>query len=395
MRFLTVVLISLGLTACAQMDSVKEAVDGVKDYFYGGTDNTEPPSELKELKAELEVDLLWKERTGSGYDKQYVNLVPAVGNGKIFAADREGIVQARNVANGDLLWEAETGLAISAGPGLGRDAVIVGSSNAEVAALNIESGAELWKATVSSEILSVPQVFDGVVIIRCIDGRMVALQEATGKEIWSFERGMPALSLRASGAPIAFDDKIISGHANGKLVSLRTSDGGIVWERTVAMPKGRSEVERMVDLSVDPVEREGVVYIASFQGGVSAVLGENGDPLWHNEQISSYSGLNSDGRYLYLTDSSSDVLQLDLNTGASLWKQSELHQRRLTAPAVYQNYVVVGDFEGYVHWLSIDDGHLVARERVTDSPIEARPVVVDDIVYVYAKDGRVAALRAH
>jgi outer membrane protein assembly factor BamB len=224
---------------------------------------------------------------------------------------------------------------------------------------------------------------------------MIALQEATGSELWSFERGMPALSLRGSGAPVGFYETIISGHANGKMVSLRLSDGGIAWERTVAMPKGRSEVERMVDLSVDPVERDGVVYIASFQGGVAAVLGENGDPLWHNEQISSYSGLSADGRYLYLTDAAGDVWQLDQNSGASLWKQADLHQRKLTAPAVYQNYAVVGDFEGYVHWLSTEDGHLMARERITDSPIEARPVVVDDIVYVYAKDGTVAALKAH
>lgn len=395
MRFFTLVLFSLALSGCAQLGVIKDATDGLKDYFYGGTDNTEPPEALKEYKPELEIEQLWSERTGKGYDKQYVNLVPAAGSGKIFSVDREGLVEARNPVNGDLLWEAETGLAISAGPGLGRDAVIVGSSNAEVMALNAENGAELWKVSVSSEILSVPKVFDGVVIVRCIDGRMVALQEATGSELWSFERGMPALSLRRSGAPIAFDDKIISGHANGKLVSLRLRDGGIIWERTVAIPKGRSEVERMVDLNVDPVERDGVVYIASYQGGIAAVLGENGDPLWHNEQISSYAGLNSDGRYLYVTDAASDLWQLDQNSGASLWKQTELHQRRLTAPAVYQNYVVVGDFEGYVHWLSIDDGRVMARVRVTDSPIEARPVVVDDIVYVYAKNGAVAALKAH
>lgn len=395
MRFLSVVLLSLGLIGCAQLEVVKDAVDGAKDYFYGGTDNAEPPQELKEYKAELQTEVLWKERTGKGDDEQHVNLVAALGNGKIFTADRRGLVEARNPVTGELIWEAENDLAISSGPGLGRDAVIVGSSNAEVLALNAESGAELWKAHVSSEILSVPHVFDGVVIVRCIDGRMIALQESTGSELWSFERGMPALSLRGSGAPIAFDDKVISGHANGKLVSLRLRDGAIVWERTVAMPKGRSEVERMVDLTVDPVERDGVVYIASFQGGVAAVLAENGDPLWHNEQISSYSGLSTDGHYIYLTDSASDVWQLDQNTGASLWKQTELHQRRLTAPAVYQNYVVVGDLEGYVHWLSIDDGHLLARERISDSPIEARPLVVDDIVYVYAKDGTLAALKAH
>jgi outer membrane protein assembly factor BamB len=395
MRFLYLAVLLLGLCGCAQLEFINEAADGVKDYFYGGADNAEPPQELKEDKAELEIEVLWQEKTGTGYDEQYVNLVPAVGNGKVFSADREGLVEARNPHTGDLIWEAETGLAISAGPGLGRDAAIVGSSNAEVLALNAENGTELWKVKVSSEILSVPKVFDGVVIARCIDGRMIALQEATGSELWSFERGMPALSLRGSGTPVGFYDNIISGHANGKMVSLHLSDGGIAWERTVAMPKGRSEVERMVDLSVDPVEREGVVYIASFQGGITAVLGENGDPLWHNEQISSYSGLSADGRYLYLTDASGDVWQLDQNSGASLWKQADLHQRKLTAPTVYQNYAVVGDFEGYVHWLSIDDGRLMARERISDSPIEARPVVVDDVVYVYAKDGTLAALKVH
>ncbi|MGR8934992.1 MAG: outer membrane protein assembly factor BamB [Gammaproteobacteria bacterium] len=395
MRFFILLLCSLNLFGCAQLSFIKEATNGVKDYFYGGTDNAEPPNPLTEYKAELEIEQLWKEKTGDGFGKQYVNLVPAIGNGKIFTADREGLVEARNPSNGDLLWDADTGLAISAGPGLGRDAVIVGSSNAEVLALNAESGAELWKVTVSSEILSVPKVFDGVVIVRCIDGRMIALQEATGSELWSFERGMPALSLRASGAPIDFDDKIISGHANGKMVSLYLRDGAVVWERTIAIPKGRSEVERMVDLDVDPVERDGVVYVASYQGGIAAVLGENGDPLWHNEQISSYAGLTSDGRYLYVTDTASDIWQLDQNSGASLWKQTELHQRSLTAPTVYQHYAVVGDFEGYVHWLSTDDGRLMARERISDSPIEARPVVVDDIVYVYAKDGTVAALKAH
>jgi outer membrane protein assembly factor BamB len=395
MRLLYVLVLSWGLFGCSQMDVLKDAMDGIKDYFYGGTDNAEPPQPLKEFKEEMEVEELWSDSTGVGYPEQYVNLVVAVGGGKVFTADREGLVEARDPLNGDLIWENETEVQVSAGPGLGGAAVVVGSSNGEVVALSAENGALLWKATVSSEILSVPKVFNNVVIVRCMDGRMIALQEADGKELWSFERGMPALSLRRSGAPIEFDDNVIAGYANGKLLSLSLKDGGIVWERTVAIPKGRSEVERMVDLDVDPVEQDGVVYVASFQGGVAAVLGENGDPLWHNEQISSYAGLNVDGRYVYVTDAASDVQQLDHNSGASLWKQADLHQRKLTAPVIYENYVVVGDFEGYVHWLSTDDGRLLARIRAAKSPIEAKPVVMDGIVYVYAKDGTITALKAH
>ncbi|MGZ8224474.1 MAG: outer membrane protein assembly factor BamB family protein, partial [Methylobacter sp.] len=118
------------------------------------------------------------------------------------------------------------------------------------------------------------------------------------------------------------------------------------------------------------------------------------DILWRNEIISSYTGLSHDWRYLYLSDSESHVWQLDQRNGASLWKQKDLHQRKLTAPAAYEDYVVVGDFEGYVHWLSNTDGRQLGRVQVTDEPIDAKPVVVDNTVYIYAKDGTLAALKA-
>jgi outer membrane protein assembly factor BamB len=97
---------------------------------------------------------------------------------------------------------------------------------------------------------------------------------------------------------------------------------------------------------------------------------------------------------LYLSDSKSNVWQVDQRTGGGLWQQKDLHHRHLTAPTTYQNYVVVGDFEGYVHWLSSSDGRQLGRIQISDSPIEAKPVVVDDVVYVYAKDGTLAALKA-
>ncbi len=128
------------------------------------------------------------------------------------------------------------------------------------------------------------------------------------------------------------------------------------WETSIAIPKGRSEIERLVDLDVDPIVINGVIYVASYQGGIAAISELDGDVLWRNETISSHSGLSNDSRYLYLTDSQSHVMQLDQRSGAALWKQKDLHQRRLTAPAAYENYVVVGDFEGYVHWLSTTDG---------------------------------------
>lgn len=396
MRFIIRFLLSLTLVAlagCAGLDVAKESFSGISNYFHGGEDNSDPPAALVEYTPELEVDLLWKESVGVGADEQSLKLAPAIGNGKILAADKEGLVQARDLKTGDLIWEAETEVHFSGGPSLGAGTVILGSSDAEVVALNSENGTLLWKSAVSSEVLSVPVVANGIVVARTTDGAVIAFNEKTGARLWGYEITVPALSIRGTGAPIIVEDNVINGYDNGKLMALRLTDGKYAWETSVAIPQGRSEVERLVDLDVDPIETGGVIYVASYHGGVCAISELEGEILWRNETISSYSGLSHDFRYLYLSDSESHVWQLDQRSGASLWKQKDLHQRRLTAPAAYENYIVVADFEGYIHWLSNSDGRQLARIQVADSAIDAKPVVVDNTVYIYAKDGTLAALQ--
>ena len=393
MRLITLLLFCLVLAGCAAFDTLNETVSGISDYFLGGEDNSDPPAVLVEYTPEIKIEELWQETIGIGSDERSLKLVPAIGSGKIVAADRDGLVQARDLRTGDLIWEAETDIHFSGGPGLGNGTAILGSSDAEVVALNSENGETLWKSGVSSEVLSVPVIANGIVVIRTTDGSVIALNEKNGGKLWSYEINVPALSVRGIGAPIIVEDNVIVGYDNGKLMALRLTDGKYGWETSIAIPKGRSEVERLADLDADPIDVAGVIYIAGYHGGVAAVSELDGDVLWRNETISSYTGLSNDSRYLYLSDANSDVLQLDQRTGASLWKQKDLHQRKLTAPAVYDNYVVVGDFEGYVHWLSTSDGRQLGRVKVTDSAIDAKPVVADNTVYVYAKDGTLTALK--
>jgi len=388
-----VFLVTTLLTGCAAVDTVGESISGITDYFSGGEDNADPPSVLVEYAPEIQTEVIWKESVGVGADEQSLKLIPVIGSGKILAADLEGVVQARSLTTGNLIWETETDVHFSGGPGLGAGTVILGSSDAEVVALDIETGAVLWKSAVSSEVLSVPVVADGIVIVRTTDGSVIALDEKTGGKRWSYERNVPALSIRGTGSPLIVEGNVIGGYDNGKLMALRLADGKYVWETSIAIPKGRSEIERLVDLDVDPIVINGVIYIASYQGGIAAISELDGDILWRNETISSHSGLSNDSRYLYLTDSESHVMQLDQRSGAALWKQKDLHQRRLTAPAAYENYVVAGDFEGYVHWLSSTDGRQLGRVQVTDGAIDAKPIVVDNTVYVYAKDGTLAAIK--
>lgn len=392
-RFLIGLTVLL-LSGCAALETTNELVTGVTSYFLGGEDNKEPPAELVEFEPEIEIDVLWKDSVGVGTDDQFVNLVLAVSYGKVLAADRKGLIQAKEIATGDLNWETETDYQFSAGPSIGDKLAVVATSNAEVVAFSLETGEQQWVATVSSEVLATPVIANNIVILRTIDGKVIALSEDDGAPLWVFERSVPALSIRGTGSPIIVEENVIAGFANGKLLALRLIDGKNSWETSIAIPSGRSEVERLVDLDVDPVETDGVIFISSYQGGTSAVLEIDGDVLWRNEDVSSYSGLSYDWRYLYVSDTASHVWQLDQRNGGSLWKQDELQNRALTAPVAYDDYVVIADFEGYVHWLSGNDGRQLGRIKISDASIDTRPVVVDNTVYIYSTDGTVAALKA-
>lgn len=393
MRLFGVLLIALCLSGCVSMEGAGEALEGIKDYFLGGEDNTEPPTPLVEYEPEKEVEILWDESVGVGAGEKSLKLVPAAGGGKVVAADIKGLVEAHRLTDGELVWEAETDYHFSGGPSIGDGTVLLGTSDAEVVALRLDNGEKLWASSVPGEVLSIPAVAQGIVFVRCTDGSINALNEKTGAKLWSYERSVPTLSVRGTGAPIIVEDNVIFGEDNGKLIALALEDGKFTWEASIVMAKGRSEIERLVDLDVDPVAEGGVIYIASYQGGVGAVSEFDGYLLWRNEQLSSNAGMSIVNRRLYLTDSSSNVLQLDDRSGSALWKQKELQYRKLTAPAAFDRYVVVGDLEGYVHVLSDSDGRQLGRVRITKGPIDAKPVIADNTVLVYAKDGTLAALK--
>ena len=358
--------------------------------YLGGEDNAEPPAKLEKLQDPVALKRLWSARIGVGYDSQFVRLVPAVSDEYLLAADRKGRVAAYAAGSGKRLWEIRTDAPISAGPGVGDDLVLLGTSDARILALALEDGELLWETNVSSEVLSVPQIDRGVVVVQSIDGNVTGLDAADGRQLWIYDRDVPVLTLRGTSTPAVGYGAVIAGFASGKVAALTIDQGFVAWETSVAVPKGRSEIERMVDIDGDPVIMGGAVYVVTYQGRVAVIDAQSGNLGWTRD-LSSYAGLGVDFAQVYITDQDSNVWALTRDSGGSVWKQDKLSNRSLTAPTPINNYVDVGDFEGYVHLLSRYDGHIAGRIKIDSKGVSARPLVVGDVMYVYGNGGTLAA----
>ena len=357
-----------------------------------GDDEDEPaPEKLESFEPATDVRTLWSRRVASGEGGQQLDLRVVLAEGRLLAAGHEGDVVACDPSTGERLWETETGLSLSGGPGAGSDLVVVGDSGGGVVALSSADGSVAWRAQLTSEVLSAPAVGERIVAVRTVDGKLYGLDVATGARIWVYDRTVPALSLRGTSAPVIAGEVVIAGFDSGHLAAISLANGQLLWEFQVAAPTGQTELERLADIDADPVVADGAVYVVAFQGRVAAFELRTGRALWQRD-MSSHAGMGVGRRVVYVTDEESHVWAFDRRTGASLWRQDGLARRGVTRPVELGDYVVVADFEGYVHWLSTDDGHFSARTRAGGGAVLAPPVTGGDTVYVLGGSGTLTSL---
>jgi outer membrane protein assembly factor BamB len=352
------------------------------------------PAELQDIASPaLHPDEVWSESAGDGSEGTYAGLLLTVESDAVFAADTDGDVYAFDPKSGKQLWKAHTKARVISGPSVSGNAVLVGTLDAQVIALKRADGTELWRAGVGSEVMGAPRGDGDRVIARSGDGRVYGLSAVSGARLWTFDRTEPSLTLRGLSPPLISGNRVFVGMDNGRVAALGLNDGAVGWEQPVAVPSGRNELDRITDIDAGLIGDSGAIFVASFGGELVCMDGDDGNVLWRRT-VKSYSGLVLTNDLVVVTDEAGVVWGLDSHTGAAAWKQEALQYRKLSAPGAIDGYVVVGDFEGYLHWLDPKDGRIVARNRPGHDPIRAAPVTGGDTLYVMNVDGKIVALKS-
>lgn len=350
------------------------------------------PADLVDFKPEVKIKKRWSAGVGKGQERYFTGLVPALDQGIIYAADGRGNVFAVDASSGDRRWKVELGTSLSGGVGAGFGLVLVGDMEGSVYALNADNGSRRWQHQVSSEVLSAPGINQDMVIVQTQDGVLEALDAGSGEMRWQYDTDLPSLTLRGTSSPLVTDTMVIAGFANGKIVALSASTGSLLWEIRVAIPKGTTELERMVDIDGNPLLVGDVIYITSYQGRIAAMSRGTGRELWFQDGSSHQTpgfGLSQ----LYVTESDDTVKALRSSSGQVVWSNDQMTYRKLTAPVVAGGYVCVADADGYLHLLSQTDGRYVGRIKVDGSGVSAPMLADDETLFVFDNGGDLRAYR--
>ncbi|QEZ47061.1 outer membrane protein assembly factor BamB [Cupriavidus oxalaticus] len=347
-------------------------------------ENKHPPAELKPVSATLTVRQAWKADVGKSgpYSMQ-----PAAAGNNVYVSSNNGNVMALEGASGRVLWKAKTDLDLTSGPGSDGSVTAVAGEKGAIYAFDA-SGKQIWKKQVNGEVLSAPLVGNGLVVVRTTDTRVFGLDAETGERRWIYQRSQTPLNLRAAMGMAFAGDGIVMGFPGGKLGVLTPGNGVLRWESTISYPKGVSEIERLNDVTGQPMISGRQVCATTFQGRVACLELATGQPQW-GKDFSSPSGPAQDDNAIYASDERSVVHAFDRQNGSERWKNDQMRNRRLGAPLALGRSVVMGDFEGYVHFLSREDGQVVARMKTDGSAITAAPVVAGQTLVIQTRDGDV------
>lgn len=364
--------------------------------LFGGEEDTIEVSPSPVTETSFPLSQTWSNSL-SGNTKIYSLLSPTINNNIVYAAGRSGQVKAIDLMTGNTLWNIDLSdsslfssqsALLSGGVSADDNYVYVASERATVYALDKSNGKIVWQKEAKGEVLASPLSAEGKVIIHTANGYLQGLNKETGDEVWLVEMDVPSLTLRGESTPTFAYGAIVVGDDSGRVNAYFVKDGQLIWQQRISQPKGSTEIEKLNDVDTTPVVEQGLVYAIGYNGSIVALDLSNGQTVWKKALGSTHS-FTVDQNRIFAVDQDDNVYSLSKNGGSTLWKQSDLMHRQLTDPVIYQDYVVVGDFEGYLYLIDINSGNIISKTQVSSSGLRTKPIVVDNKIIIQAKNGNV------
>ena len=356
--------------------------------LFGGDDeeDVQLPTELVEFEAVIEVDEKWDVSVGKGHEGLVLGLKPTTDGEQIYAASFDGNVIAFDSNRGRKIWKNNYDLSFTSGPTFKDGILVLGTNDGELITLDALTGEILWATTVSSEILAPVSIGDDKIFVRTVDGSLTALSKEDGAQQWLVNHKEPRLSLRGTSTPVKFANAVLCGFDDGKVSAYDVSNGTLLWETMLTPAGGRTEIEKIMDIDAPMVILGNELYVGSYQGALGAMALESGDIIWVTE-ASIYAGIAADDNAVFVSEADGTVMALSRYTGREIWKKENLLYRNPTAPVIMDDSIVIGDLEGYLHWLDKTSGEIQERINIGKSKISSAPLVLNNSIYVLTDSG--------
>ena len=106
------------------------------------------------------------------------------------------------------------------------------------------------------------------------------------------------------------------------------------------------------------------------------------------------SNLDTDEYNIYVATEDGSIFALDKYTGDIVWKSSVNSKLFLTQSLVYENYIATLSTSGHIVIVDRNTGNLLSlQELISPIDYQSRFLIIDKILYIVTKNGRLNSIR--
>jgi len=370
-----VFLLTFLLTGCF-LGPVQELHDQIEETYFGN-EFEDLPTPLYDLKSSLDLKVVWQENIGehNGDNLDIFHIEDF-----LFIATSDGTIKKIDSKSGNTFWEKKFNVKLTSGIAGDDENLFFSTSDGFLWCMD-HDGELIWKSLLNGEVNSLPIIYDSKVVVKLNNYKIIQLNTKDGSVLWKYQAAIPPLTFKSEGKLIQSNNVVYLGLPGGKMVAIDSPTGGLVWESNISRAKGATDIERANDITSHPVIDDAVIYGVTTNGDISSLDRRNGKTIW-TEPISSFYGMAFDGSSLFVTHDTGSIYSVRKDDGEVEWRQAGLKFRRIGVGTLINDYIAFGDYDGYVHFLSIDDGSIIGRIKLEDSKILNNIIKIDDAVIV-------------
>jgi|TARA_A100001015_G_scaffold112463_1_gene124901 outer membrane protein assembly factor BamB len=346
-------------SACSSLSSLK---------FWGDDEaDIDEPKALNKVSTSQNINIRWNESFEG--ENTLGNFLPSFSSQLVYFSDSNGNIKSLNSSNGKTNWEKNYG-ELSAGISAGFDILVVSDISGNVISLDQENGEELWKTNVKAQVLSSAAISPKFVVVKTDSGELIALDKNNGVISWSYRSKLPALTIRGSSSPVIDANQVYTTFDNGRMGVFDLDTGFPLWDGAISYVSGSSELENIIDSDSSPLIEGGYVYTTNYQGNLNIFDISQKRSVWQSQSSSFYSPLLIKG-LIVLVESKSNFKTFFAKTLEESWISDSYLNRNLSNPISNSGFIIVGDFEGYIHIIDPVNGKTVGRKKISKKPIKA------------------------
>ena len=346
------------ISSCSSLSSLK--------FWDSGEVDLDEPKPLESISSSKVIKVNWS-KSFSG-ENLLGNFVPAFSSDMIFFADISGSLKSINQNTGSINWENNLNT-LSSGVASGFGILAVADDQGNLITINQDDGSIIWKVNLKAEVLAPVAIDAKLIIVKTGSGELLGLDKSNGQTLWSYRSKLPTLTIRGSSSPVIAANEIYVTFDNGRLGVFELDSGFPLWDGAISFAKGASELENIIDSDSNPVVEGGLVYTTNYQGNLSIFDIAQRRAVWQSETSSFYSPLLLKGLIL-IVESNSRLRSFSTKTLQESWTSDDYLNRELSNPTNFSGYLVVGDYEGYIHLIDPLNGKTVGRKKVSKKPIK-------------------------